>query len=98
MLAIRREKALKPFKYDLENPEPGDDFTNKRQDIEELYEAVKLSHDRNGTDLDIGDSVQHPLLRPQLRPYQVAAVKWMLTKEQIKAGTDYCMGLLFIIM
>ncbi|KAK7079811.1 hypothetical protein SK128_008529, partial [Halocaridina rubra] len=50
-----------------------------KHDIEDLYSAVKYYH--NNTEYQSID-VQHPSLTPQLRPYQKAAVKWMLHQEK----------------
>ncbi|CAL4169349.1 unnamed protein product, partial [Meganyctiphanes norvegica] len=47
-------------------------------DTKILYSTIKEYHrDRVYSDLD----VQHPSLIPKLRPYQKAAVKWMLSQE-----------------
>nr|XP_045617516.1 E3 ubiquitin-protein ligase SHPRH-like [Procambarus clarkii]XP_045617517.1 E3 ubiquitin-protein ligase SHPRH-like [Procambarus clarkii] len=61
---------------------------NLKHDVEDLFTAVKHWHaDKEYCSID----VQHPSLIPQLRPYQKAAVKWMLHQEkfgQVKNGVD----------
>ncbi|KAG7174962.1 E3 ubiquitin-protein ligase SHPRH-like [Homarus americanus] len=52
---------------------------NLKHNVEELFSAIKKWHsDKEYCALD----VQHPSLIPQLRPYQKAAVKWMLHQEK----------------
>lgn len=53
--------------------------TNK-QKIEQVYECVKKFHSLETFPDDVPDP-QHESLLPNLRPYQVRAVKWMLSKE-----------------
>ncbi|XP_076060889.1 E3 ubiquitin-protein ligase SHPRH [Oratosquilla oratoria] len=48
--------------------------------VDEFYQAIRERH--NGKEYK-KDDVQHPSLLPQLRPYQKAAVQWMLYKEQV---------------
>ena len=56
-----------------------------KHDIEELYEAVKLAH----TDKEYcGVDVQHTSLIPKLRPYQKAAVRWMLHQEKFNRSDE----------
>ncbi|XP_064122069.1 E3 ubiquitin-protein ligase SHPRH-like [Macrobrachium nipponense] len=50
-----------------------------KHDTEELYAAIKCAH--KGKDYCAVD-VQHPSLIPKLRPYQQAAVRWMLHQEK----------------
>ncbi|XP_068240561.1 E3 ubiquitin-protein ligase SHPRH [Palaemon carinicauda] len=50
-----------------------------KHDNEEVYAAIKCVHkDKEYCAVD----VQHPSLIPMLRPYQKAAVKWMLHQEK----------------
>lgn len=57
-----------------------DDLHPKEPTINEFYEALRESHDND--DLSgITEDVQHPSLRPMLRPYQVRGVRWMLKRE-----------------
>ena len=51
-----------------------------KQDYEGLYKEIKEHH--NGKNY-YDESVQHPALIPVLRPYQQAAVRWMLSKEDL---------------
>ncbi|CAO1380733.1 unnamed protein product [Diamesa hyperborea] len=52
----------------------------KEPSVNEFYEALRKSHDND--DLSgITECVQHPSLKPMLRPYQVQGVRWMLKKE-----------------
>ena len=49
-----------------------------KHDIGILFEAIKSFHRQQ---FYSSKDVQHPSLIPQLRPYQAAAVRWMLHKE-----------------
>ncbi|CAO1410529.1 unnamed protein product [Diamesa serratosioi] len=52
----------------------------KEPTINEFYEALKRSHE-NDDFTGITECVQHPSLKPILRPYQVHGVRWMLKRE-----------------
>ncbi|XP_069131636.1 E3 ubiquitin-protein ligase SHPRH-like isoform X2 [Argopecten irradians] len=56
----------------------------KKHDIENLYTAIKTTHDQEETTVDV--EVQHPSLIPCLRPYQRKGVSWMLTREGFKVS------------
>ncbi|KAM3931910.1 E3 ubiquitin-protein ligase SHPRH isoform 1-T3 [Leptodactylus fuscus] len=54
----------------------------ERQNIEELYDYVRQTHQQEEKTLQ--EDVQHPALIPILRPYQNEAVNWMLQRENFK--------------
>lgn len=58
----------------------------QRQDIDLLYSRVAAVQSCHPSGDDEGAiEVQHPALRPTLRPYQREVVKWMLQREQLSA-------------
>ena len=56
------------------------DCTNSKHDFQELYRGMKSLQNSQKFTLDI--DVQHPSLKPRLRPYQQDAVRWMLKQER----------------
>lgn len=59
-------------------------------EIEDLYD--KLVCLRKNEDNPTDEVIQHPFLKPTLRPYQIKAVLWMLQKEKkeiSKTGMKY---------
>ncbi|NXU70552.1 SHPRH ligase, partial [Oreotrochilus melanogaster] len=66
---------------ELEEDEGESDVELERQNIEELYDFVRHTHQQ---DIQLlRDNVQHPALIPILRPYQSEAVNWMLRQENL---------------
>ncbi|XP_009080293.1 PREDICTED: LOW QUALITY PROTEIN: E3 ubiquitin-protein ligase SHPRH-like, partial [Acanthisitta chloris] len=65
---------------DLEEDEEESDTELERQNIEELYDFVRHTHQQDIQSLR--QDVQHPALIPILRPYQSEAVNWMLHREK----------------
>ncbi|XP_068008539.1 E3 ubiquitin-protein ligase SHPRH [Melanerpes formicivorus] len=64
---------------ELEEDEEESDMELERQNIEELYDFVRHTHQQ---DIHLlREDVQHPALIPILRPYQSEAVNWMLHQE-----------------
>ncbi|XP_039603460.1 E3 ubiquitin-protein ligase SHPRH [Polypterus senegalus] len=59
----------------------------ERQNIEELYDFVRHTHQNE--DIKHREDVQHPALIPVLRPYQCEAVNWMLKRENYKYSPCY---------
>ncbi|KAF2890744.1 hypothetical protein ILUMI_15429, partial [Ignelater luminosus] len=56
------------------------------KETNELYKNVKIFRDRNANIPNV--CVQHPSLKPKLRPYQEDAVRWMLVREQAPENTE----------
>ncbi|XP_053147143.1 E3 ubiquitin-protein ligase SHPRH isoform X2 [Hemicordylus capensis] len=54
----------------------------ERQNIEELYDYVRHTHQKETQFLK--ENVQHSALIPVLRPYQSEAVNWMLQRENFR--------------
>ncbi|XP_043924742.1 E3 ubiquitin-protein ligase SHPRH [Protopterus annectens] len=81
-------QKLMDFFYNFEIPDVLDedgeesDRELERQNIEELYDYVRYSHQQDVNRLR--EDVQHPALIPVLRPYQSEAVSWMLQREHFK--------------
>nr|XP_033793202.1 E3 ubiquitin-protein ligase SHPRH isoform X2 [Geotrypetes seraphini]XP_033793203.1 E3 ubiquitin-protein ligase SHPRH isoform X2 [Geotrypetes seraphini] len=67
----------------MEDEEEEADTELERQNIEELYDYVRQTHQQEV--LLLRENVQHPALIPVLRPYQSEAVNWMLQKENFKS-------------
>ena len=51
----------------------------KKHDIDELYAEIKARHKEENFSIQV--NVQSERLRPRLREYQKAAVRWMLLRE-----------------
>ncbi|NWW47123.1 SHPRH ligase, partial [Pedionomus torquatus] len=72
---------------ELEEDEEESDTELERQNIEELYDFVRLTHQQDIQSLR--EDVQHPALIPILRPYQREAVNWMLHRENLTSSGEY---------
>ncbi|XP_069811452.1 E3 ubiquitin-protein ligase SHPRH isoform X2 [Dendropsophus ebraccatus] len=78
------QKLMEKF-YNFTIPDISDDDEEEsdqeleRQNIEELYDYVRQTHQREAKVLR--EDVQHPALIPILRSYQNEAVTWMLQRE-----------------
>ncbi|XP_037247048.1 E3 ubiquitin-protein ligase SHPRH [Falco biarmicus] len=79
---------------ELEEDEEESDMELERQNIEELYDFVRHTHQQ---DIDLlREDVQHPALIPILRPYQSEAVNWMLRRENLASTPSSENGLHFL--
>ncbi|KAK1894352.1 E3 ubiquitin-protein ligase SHPRH, partial [Dissostichus eleginoides] len=67
----------------------------ERQNVEEMYEHVRLQHQSEGVGGEIYD-VQHQALIPVLRPYQSQAVNWMLSREKYRRSQETEQSLHFL--
>ncbi|XP_063144705.1 E3 ubiquitin-protein ligase SHPRH isoform X1 [Rattus norvegicus] len=67
----------------LEEDEEESESEPEGQDIDELYQFVKRTHQQEAKSVQV--DVQHPALIPVLRPYQREAVNWMLQQEQFRS-------------
>ncbi|XP_066452042.1 E3 ubiquitin-protein ligase SHPRH isoform X2 [Eleutherodactylus coqui] len=81
------QKLMEKF-YNFTIPDISDDNEEEsdqeleRQNIEELYDYVRQTHQRE--EKILREDVQHAALIPILRPYQNDAVNWMLQRENFK--------------
>uniref|UniRef100_A0A1A8HC53 SNF2 histone linker PHD RING helicase, E3 ubiquitin protein ligase n=1 Tax=Nothobranchius korthausae TaxID=1143690 RepID=A0A1A8HC53_9TELE len=66
----------------VENEEEEGDTDLERQNVEELYDHVRLVHQKENQDATY--DVQHKALIPFLRRYQSQAVNWMLRREKYR--------------
>uniref|UniRef100_A0A8C8AYD6 E3 ubiquitin-protein ligase SHPRH n=1 Tax=Otus sunia TaxID=257818 RepID=A0A8C8AYD6_9STRI len=71
---------------ELEEDEEESDIELERQNIEELYDFVRHTHQEDIQSLR--EDVQHPALIPILRPYQSEAVNWMLHRENLTSTSS----------
>ncbi|XP_035943618.1 E3 ubiquitin-protein ligase SHPRH isoform X2 [Halichoerus grypus] len=67
----------------LEEDEEDSESEPEGQDIDELYQFVKQTHQQETQSIQV--DVQHPALIPVLRPYQREAVNWMLQQEHFRS-------------
>ncbi|XP_007953805.1 E3 ubiquitin-protein ligase SHPRH [Orycteropus afer afer] len=68
----------------LEEDEEDSEGEPEGQDIDELYQFVKRTHQQETQPAQV--DVQHPALTPVLRPYQREAVNWMLQQEHFRSA------------
>ena len=70
--------------------EQDDEDKDVVHDIDQLYKLVKAHHDKDAKDRAARVKVdpQHRSLLPKLRPYQAAAVRWMLEQERYHCNLD----------
>lgn len=68
----------------LEEDEDDSESEPEGQDIDELYQFVKQTHQQEALSIQV--DVQHPALIPVLRPYQREAVNWMLRQERFRSA------------
>uniref|UniRef100_A0A8C3KVU7 E3 ubiquitin-protein ligase SHPRH n=1 Tax=Chrysolophus pictus TaxID=9089 RepID=A0A8C3KVU7_CHRPC len=77
----------------LEEDEEESDMELERQNIEELYDFVRHTHQQDVQLLR--EDVQHPALIPILRPYQSEAVNWMLHRENFTSTPENALHFLW---
>lgn len=68
----------------LEEDEEESESEPEGQEIDELYQFVKQTHQQETQSIQV--DVQHPALIPVLRPYQREAVNWMLQQEHFRSA------------
>ncbi|XP_017277058.1 E3 ubiquitin-protein ligase SHPRH [Kryptolebias marmoratus] len=78
----------------VENEEEECDTDLERQNVEELYDHVRLVHQNESQDVTY--DVQHKALIPVLRLYQSQAVNWMLRREKYRNTTPKEQSLHFL--
>lgn len=59
-----------------QSDEPGRELS-----LDDFYERLRQAHENDDLETGLPSDVQHPNLRPQLRPYQKRGIKWMLKRE-----------------
>ncbi|NXU47440.1 SHPRH ligase, partial [Turnix velox] len=78
---------------ELGEDEEESDTELERQNIEELYDFVRHTHQQ---DIQLlREDVQHPALIPILRPYQSEAVNWMLNREKLSSTSKNALHFLW---
>ncbi|XP_066993133.2 E3 ubiquitin-protein ligase SHPRH [Anabrus simplex] len=70
--------------------------TESKHDIEDLYRVIKSYHEMD--DIHCTAEIQHPSLIPELRPYQLHAVQWMLQRESNPTCETKILDPLFVEM
>ena len=65
-------------------PESNAATEGKELYLVDFYERLRQAHENDDLETDLPADVQHPALRPILRPYQKKGIKWMLKRELIK--------------
>ncbi|XP_013876759.1 E3 ubiquitin-protein ligase SHPRH [Austrofundulus limnaeus] len=78
----------------VENEEEECDTDLERQNVEELYDHVRLVHQNESQDVTY--DIKHKALIPVLRLYQSQAVNWMLRREKYRNTTPKEQSLHFL--
>ena len=76
--------------FGVETPVFNKEETNLNHDIDKVYGHVKAHHDKDteAREKRVRVNPQHRSLLPKLRPYQSAAVRWMLEQERYHVNLD----------
>lgn len=74
---------IKTFFDVVDDAKPKTNPGAKQLTMDEFYERLRQKHLRDDLVTGIPTEVQHPSLKPVLRPYQKKGICWMLSRELV---------------